>query len=112
MGALMQLWWMPLMLSAAVTAVGLWLLLSRLSQFALDTPNHRSLHEVPVPRTGGWAILGGVSVGILVAGVDFSAGAAIAFFLLLAVSLADDLRSLSARFRFAVQISSDRKSVV
>ncbi|TLM77683.1 glycosyltransferase family 4 protein [Microbulbifer harenosus] len=106
MGALMQLWWMPLMLSAAVTAVGLWLLLSRLSQFALDTPNHRSLHEVPVPRTGGWAILGGVSVGILVAGVDFSAGAAIAFFLLLAVSLADDLRSLSARFRFVAQISS------
>jgi hypothetical protein len=35
------------------------LLLSRFAQFALDEPNARSLHEKPVPRTGGIAVLAG-----------------------------------------------------
>ncbi|HEY8569050.1 glycosyltransferase family 4 protein [Microbulbifer sp.] len=106
MGALMHLWWVPLFISALVTAAVLWLLLTRLRQFALDTPNHRSLHEVPVPRTGGLAILAGVVAGVLAGGVDLSAGVAAAFFLLLAVSVVDDLYSLSARLRFSVQILS------
>ena len=29
----------------------------------LDHPNARSLHQRPIPRTGGWAVLGGMVVG-------------------------------------------------
>ncbi len=106
MGALMQSWWGPLVISAGVTTSVMWLLLTRLRQFALDTPNHRSLHEVPVPRTGGWAILAGVAAGVLAAGVDLSAGVVVAFLLLLSVSVVDDLCSLSARLRFVAQLVS------
>lgn len=110
MEALLNYWWWPLLIScsasAVVTLMVLRLLLSRLRQFALDTPNHRSLHETPVPRTGGWALLAGVFAGLLVSQAAFSLGIFIAFISLLAVSLADDLRPLSARLRFFVQILS------
>ncbi|MBY6210969.1 glycosyltransferase family 4 protein [Microbulbifer agarilyticus] len=102
--------WVSLFVSCAVAgAVALLvlrILLSRLREFALDTPNHRSLHETPVPRTGGWALLCGVSAGFLVSGASISLGIFFAFFLLLSISLADDLRPLSARLRFSVQILS------
>lgn len=110
MGAVMDQWLIPLIVSCVVTAAGLRLLLSRLKQFALDTPNHRSLHEVPVPRTGGWALLAGVGTGIgagiLVSKAPFQLDIFIAFLILLAVSLVDDLRPLSARLRFPVQVLS------
>nr|WP_158217341.1 glycosyltransferase family 4 protein [Microbulbifer agarilyticus] len=92
--------------AGVVALVVLRILLSRLRQFALDTPNHRSLHETPVPRTGGWALLGGTAAGLLVSGASISFGTFFAFFLLLSISLADDLRPLSARLRFSVQILS------
>lgn len=110
MAALLNQWWWPLLVSCAVsaatTAMVLRLLLSRLRQFALDTPNHRSLHETPVPRTGGWALLTGVVTGLLVSQPVTELGTVFAFISLLAVSLIDDLRPLSARLRFVVQILS------
>jgi UDP-N-acetylmuramyl pentapeptide phosphotransferase/UDP-N-acetylglucosamine-1-phosphate transferase len=39
-------------------------LLSRFASFALDEPNARSLHEQPVPRTGGIAVLAGGAVSL------------------------------------------------
>lgn len=99
-------WWGAVMLAVAVSLAALQLLLSRLRQFALDIPNHRSLHETPVPRTGGWAIVVGVFIALLWAPVEMRAGTVSAFALLLAVSLADDLRPVSARLRFAVQLGS------
>ncbi|WGL16784.1 glycosyltransferase family 4 protein [Microbulbifer bruguierae] len=96
----------PLILSGTVTLVMLWVFLTHLREVALDAPNHRSLHEVAVPRTGGVAVLAGVFVGILIAGVQISVGVFAAFFSLLSVSLFDDFRSLSARIRFVVQTLS------
>ncbi|WP_295797982.1 glycosyltransferase family 4 protein [uncultured Microbulbifer sp.] len=99
-------WWGALLLAVATSLAALQLLLSRLRQLALDIPNHRSLHETPVPRTGGWAMVVGVFVALLWAPVAMSAVTVTAFALLLAVSLADDLRTVSARLRFAVQAGS------
>lgn len=102
-------WWSLLFFcaaSAAVTALVLRLLLTRLGEFALDAPNHRSLHETPVPRTGGWGLLSGAVVGFLLSQPEIHPGIVFAFVALLVISLADDLRSLSARVRFSVQILS------
>ena len=62
------------MLLAVMLGVGLlsWWLANRLSRrdfflFLLDHPNERSLHEVPVPRTGGIAVLTSVLIGLIAA---------------------------------------------
>lgn len=47
-------------LTAYLASAGAWLRI-------LDHPNERSLHHVPVPRTGGLAILGGLAMGMVVA---------------------------------------------
>ena len=80
-------------------------LLSRFGRFALDQPNERSLHERPVPRTGGIAVLLG-------AGCAFAFGAgplwmpgALALGLA-AVSFADDLHRLPTLARFAVHLGA------
>ena len=99
-------WGGALLLAVMVCLAVLQLLLSRLRQLALDIPNHRSLHETPVPRTGGWAVLIGVIAAAVYAPIVISATTVCAFALLLAVSLVDDLRAISARFRFAVQLGS------
>ena len=91
-------------LSFVVAFVAVRVLLSRFGAFALDQPNTRSLHERPVPRTGGIAVLLGTAV-------SFGFGAAPlwpAFALALALGLlsfVDDLHRLPTMAR-------DRKSVV
>ena len=47
--------------SFVVAFVVVRLLLTRFARFALDRPNARSLHEQPVPRTGGIAVLAGIA---------------------------------------------------
>ncbi len=106
MGAVLEIWLAPLLVSSVVTACILRVLLARLGNLALDTPNHRSLHETPVPRTGGWALIGGVCCGIAISGMTLSVGTVFAFLLLFLVSLVDDLRQLGAGLRFAVQTLS------
>lgn len=106
MGAVVEVWLTPLLVSCVVTVCILRVLLARLGNLALDTPNHRSLHETPVPRTGGWALIAGVTSGIVVSGMTLSIGTVFAFLLLFLVSLVDDLRQLGAGLRFAVQTLS------
>src|SRR5436189_286099 len=55
------------LLSFAVTFAALKLLLARFARVALDQPNERSLHERPVPRTGGIAVLAGAAISLAVA---------------------------------------------
>jgi len=52
------------LLSFTASLAMLHLLLSRFASLALDRPNERSLHERPVPRTGGIAVLVGAAVSI------------------------------------------------
>ncbi|MBV6631398.1 MAG: glycosyltransferase family 4 protein [Alphaproteobacteria bacterium] len=78
-------------------------------QDILDHPNERSSHEAPTPRGGGWGILlvafpiwiiGFTLSGMVEEGTFLMFGAA----LLAAVSWIDDLRTISAKHRLAVQI--------
>lgn len=87
----------------AALAVG-WLARSRASRVALDAPNERSLHTVPVPRTGGIGLLLGIAAGwsIVAPQLPWPWWAALA--VLIAVSLLDDLRGLSAAVRFAAHL--------
>ena len=73
---------------------------TRATRILLDLPTARGLHAVPVPRIGGIAVF--ASVWIL-AGLwlqrDLAAGIAGLSLVLLAVSLLDDLKPLSAVLR-------------
>ncbi len=105
-------------LAAAAAAVSAYILaragVRAIKQFAeqrhiLDIPNERSSHARPIPRGGGLAIV------VVTAGLALLANALLAlggwmrllpvagaWLLVAAVSLADDLRSLPNRIRFAV----------
>ena len=86
-------------------ALSLALARSTWSFWPRDTPNERSLHVTPTPRTGGLAILCGLSAALLVV-QGLPAGAAIwvcaATGLLAVVSFADDRTGLPAGMRFLV----------
>ena len=92
-------------LSFAVTFAVLRLLLTKFGRLALDRPNERSLHERPVPRTGGVALLAGVLTSL-----GFGAGAiwvplVIALALAL-VSFADDVRGLPTVMRLVTHLAA------
>ena len=87
----------------AALAVG-WLARSRAARLALDEPNARSLHTVPVPRTGGVGLLIGIAAGWLLAEVRWPWAFWSAIALIIAISLLDDLRGLSAATRLAVHL--------
>ncbi|RQW78102.1 MAG: hypothetical protein EHM62_07810, partial [Methylococcus sp.] len=79
-----------------------WLTIALMLRFGrvgpIDRPNHRSLHQVAVPRSGGVGILAGIAVGLMVAGPPAALWVALGG--LVGVSLLDDFRSLPARIRF------------
>ncbi len=77
------------------------LLKTRFADFALDKPNARSLHTSLTPRTGGLAVMIGVLLTWLIARVDYSW--LLLVLALVGVSLVDDVRGLSVRWRFLVQ---------
>ncbi|MCL2831165.1 MAG: hypothetical protein FWD77_10620 [Betaproteobacteria bacterium] len=75
------------------------LLRSRLAGRIVDRPNQRSLHEHPVPRIGGLALLGGALPLAFAGGAPWQL-LLLALFLL-ALSLIDDIFGLSVRLRLA-----------
>ncbi len=98
-------------LPALITFVVSWVLTRWLVQMrggiqALDTPNDRSLHVKPVPRSGGLAIMAGLLAGLLCLWLlklplVFGWLEGGAFLLLLLISFVDDHRSLPALPRLA-----------
>jgi UDP-N-acetylmuramyl pentapeptide phosphotransferase/UDP-N-acetylglucosamine-1-phosphate transferase len=74
-----------------------------------DTPNIRSLHETPTPRTGGLAVLLGLSLALLVT-QGLPAGRALwipaATALLATVSFLDDRKGLPVGVRLSAQAVS------
>lgn len=65
-----------------------------------DIPNERSLHEKPIPRFGGLAIMFGVPIGWAVALVPSNWALLFAVMLLVSVSFLDDAKGMSIRLRF------------
>lgn len=81
-----------------------WLVARAASALPVDTPNDRSLHTAPVPRAGGIGLHGGFAIAAFVISPAVPAVLWIAFALLFAVSLADDFRSLPAKWRLAAHL--------
>ena len=73
--------------------------LARATGIAIDQPNERSLHQTPVPRTGGVAILCGIFCGWLLLGQP-SWPLAASLILLIAVSFSDDVKGMPVSIRF------------
>lgn len=97
-------WSVPILLAAVVSYGAMAVFLSRMGQFALDLPNHRSMHDTPVPRTGGWALVAGFIVALVFSPVVLPASLLLGFALLLGISAVDDLRHVPARLRFPVHM--------
>lgn len=78
--------------------------------YMLDYPNDRSLHDRPVPRGGGVAILVGIVVGgVLAAAFHEVRGLGwlgLGMLAVAGVSFVDDRRSVSAVYRLAVHVVS------
>jgi len=70
----------------------------------IDEPNHRSLHQVAVPRSGGVGILAGTLVGFVAVMPPLALWLALAG--LIGVSLLDDFRSLPAQIRLLIQTAA------
>lgn len=73
----------------------------------IDYPNDRSLHSIPVPRTGGLAILVGIAISSILLPLVLTIHAdiiyiAIGAFLVAVVSFIDDCYNLSVKLRFSV----------
>src|SRR6185436_12248905 len=74
----------------------------------LDQPNARSSHTIPTPRGGGLAIAAAIAGAWLVAGLETADFTRCLLQALLVIAIAalgwvDDLYSLSARLRLALQ---------
>lgn len=97
---------------ASVTAFGTtlvlswWLSRSRLARLALDRPNARSLHQTPVPRTGGIGIHAGLLLACAVVAPGLSLWLWAALGLVLAVSLLDDIRGVPVVARLVLHLAA------
>lgn len=93
------------LISFAISFSAARILLRQFSRLALDRPNERSLHDRPVPRTGGIAILAGA-----LASVAFGTGELwlpiVLALVLAAVSFVDDLRGLGTLTRLAAHLAA------
>ena len=93
----------------ASTALTLALIVYLRHRAILDLPNDRSLHDIPKPRGGGWAILGSFTLGLLLLRPQMNDVMAawpliVGIIILVAVSWIDDLKTISALPRFGAQI--------
>jgi UDP-N-acetylmuramyl pentapeptide phosphotransferase/UDP-N-acetylglucosamine-1-phosphate transferase len=97
--------WAAAVLSFLVAFAAVRVLLSRFARFALDEPNERSLHALPVPRTGGIAVLAAMAVSLAFIGTQLWLPMLLAF-LLAAVSFYDDLHELKGRARLLAHFAA------
>ena len=104
------------------TAIGAgWLAFRGPGRWFVDHPGARSLHDRPVSRAGGVAILSGLAAGLLFGaipeapglGLESGPGSGLAYgwvlfggFLIVCVSLADDVRPLSPAVRIVVHLAA------
>lgn len=96
--------WAPLTAFVVALAATAWLARSRFALLALDHPNPRSLHESPVPRTGGLGLLAGALCGWLLAGIALPLSLWAAIGMVFAISLLDDIRGVPVLPRLAVHL--------
>lgn len=96
--------WAPLTAFAAALLTVWWLARGRLQGLVLDHPNPRSLHEAPVPRTGGLGLHAGALLAAIVIAPPLPDVLWIGYGVLLAISLVDDVRGIPAAWRLAFHL--------
>lgn len=96
----------PLTAFAAALLIVWWLARSRLSTLILDHPNPRSLHEAPVPRTGGLGLHAGflIAAGVIAPALPFAMW--VAFGTLLLISFLEDARGIPTLPRLAAHLAA------
>jgi UDP-N-acetylmuramyl pentapeptide phosphotransferase/UDP-N-acetylglucosamine-1-phosphate transferase len=99
---------MPMLAATfAVSCALTWTLsIGRARALALDEPNQRSLHQRPVPRAGGVAIVAATVAAWLFLKAPVHASVMGAFVALCGLSFIDDLRSLPVSFRLMAHIAA------
>src|SRR3989338_9194254 len=80
------------------------ILVHKAKEALMDEPNERSLHTLPVPRIGGLAIIVGITAGWSVMWSSVVWWIVLPTLFLFAVSLRDDLKGLSIRWRLLAHI--------
>ena len=90
--------------SALVTLLLIAWMLSAREGLLLDVPNRRSLHVLPVPRSGGIAMMAGVFAGFALMQTPLSVVLSAA--VLVAFSHFDDALGLPIALRLAVQVAA------
>lgn len=91
----------PLMATALGTIVLITGTLNcKLGKLIHDIPNERSLHTDLIPRTGGLGLMAGILIGFGLAWQSWFLPTVIGALFLMLVSFLDDLRGLSASWRF------------
>ena len=75
---------------------------------ALDIPNERKVHKVPIPRLGGLAIYAGFLFGYMVFGkhTDVMNSILIGSFIIIITGIIDDIKPLSAKVKLCGQIAA------
>jgi UDP-N-acetylmuramyl pentapeptide phosphotransferase/UDP-N-acetylglucosamine-1-phosphate transferase len=94
-----------LLVAFVISFIGIRVLLRALAHVALDRPNYRSLHERPVPRTGGIAILLGVATSLAFGAAPLWLPMALAAALAV-LSFLDDVRGMPAWVRLLGHVSA------
>src|SRR4030066_2025787 len=87
------------LISAFVTFLLTLILTLNKEKLLQDIPNDRSLHTVPVPRTGGIALMAGILSGWLLMIQFWAWWIVLPVLGLFVLSLGDDMRSLGAGTR-------------
>lgn len=103
--------WMAPLLSGTAAACLILVMLRLRHALPMDQPNHRSLHDTPIPRSGGIAImistvLGWSLLALSGYGTPQLATVAAGAILLSVLSFFDDLRGLPVSIRFGAQIAA------
>ncbi len=99
--------WIAIIISGMTTFFVLVALLkTNILSSVLDRPNHRSLHAVPIPRSGGLAIMMGVLVALLANWLPDNALIIGLSLLLVAISFLDDLGNISVIWRFLTHFAA------
>ena len=75
---------------------------------AMDIPNQRKVHKVPMPRLGGLAIYFGFLVGYMIFGIPSSTmnSILIGSFIIVITGVIDDIKPLKASTKFLGQLAS------
>ena len=73
---------------------------------AMDIPNERKIHKLPIPRLGGLAIYGAFLLGYILYGdvTTQMLSILIGSFLIILVGFIDDIKPVRAMYKFLVQI--------